>query len=161
MDSAKLNDGMQVIGIFAIILSLMFVAYQIQQTNQIAIVSTEIEIRNNYSELNETMYSDRELSVLIEKAADPNYQPLPGEYTQLRSLAFRFMNIWLASEIAYKNSMLPEASYHTVLDDIGYLLQAVPYLKQLFREILDNYPGWANTEVVETIEMHLTTRDNA
>ena len=161
MDSAKLNDWMQVIGIFAIILSLMFVAYQIQQTNQIAIVSTEIEIRNNYAELNETMYSDRELSVLIEKAADPNYQPLPGEYTQLRSLAFRFMNIWLASEIAYKNDMLPEVSFHIVLDDIGFLLQTMPYLKQLFRELLDNYPSWENTEVAETIKIHLTTRGDA
>jgi len=151
----------EIIGVVSVALSLLFVAFQIQQTNQIAIVSTEIQIRNNYSELNESMYSDRELSVLIEKAADPSYQPLPGEYTQLRSLAFRFMNIWLASEIAYKNSMLPEASWRIVLDDIGYLLQNTPYLKQQFREILDNYPGWANTEVVKTIEMHLTTRGDS
>jgi hypothetical protein len=151
----------EIIGVVSVALSLLFVAYQIQQTNQIAIVSTEIEIRNNYSQLNEAMFSDSDLAKLIERAADPDYQPLVGERTQLRSLAFRFMNIWLASEIAYRNGMLPERGFLVVLDDIGYLLDGVAYMRIPFREILDNYPGWANTEVVKAIEMRLRTADDA
>ena len=152
----------EIIGVVSVALSLLFVAYQIQQTNQIAIVSTEIEIRNNYSQLNEAMFSDSDLAKLMERATDPDYQPLVGERTQLRSLAFRFMNIWLASEIAYRNGMLPEPSFLIVLDDIGYLLdEEGGYMRIQFREILDNYPGWANTEVVKAIEIRLRTADDA
>jgi len=151
----------EIIGVVSVALSLLFVACEIQQTNRIAIVSTEIEIRNNYSELNELMISDSDLAKLIEKAADPDYQPLAGERTQLRSLAFRFMNIWLASEIAYQNGMLPEPSFLIVLDDIGYLLDEGAYMRIQFREILDNYPGWANTEVAKAIEIRLRTADDA
>jgi hypothetical protein len=37
MDSAKLNDWMQVSGIFAVVISLMFVGYQLKQSQDIAI----------------------------------------------------------------------------------------------------------------------------
>ena len=40
MDSAKLNDWMQVIGIFAVVLSLIFVGLQMRQEQEIAIVDT-------------------------------------------------------------------------------------------------------------------------
>ena len=37
MDSAKLNDWMQVAGIFAVVVSLIFVGYQLKQSQDIAI----------------------------------------------------------------------------------------------------------------------------
>ena len=37
MDSAKLNDWLQVIGIFAVVASLIFVGLQMRQTQEIAI----------------------------------------------------------------------------------------------------------------------------
>ena len=40
MDSARLNDWMQVIGIFAVVLSLIFVGLQMRQEQEIAIVDT-------------------------------------------------------------------------------------------------------------------------
>jgi hypothetical protein len=40
MDSAKLNDWMQVVGIFALVASLIFVGLQIRQTYEIAIAAT-------------------------------------------------------------------------------------------------------------------------
>jgi hypothetical protein len=40
MDSSKLNDWMQVIGIFAVVVSLIFVGLQMRQEQEIAIVDT-------------------------------------------------------------------------------------------------------------------------
>ena len=151
----------EIAGVVSVVLSLLFVAFQIQQTNQIAIVTAEIETRNNYSDLNEAMFSDNELASLIERASDPGFQPAIGEDTQLRSLAFRFMNIWLASEIAYENGMLPLSSYQIVLDDIRYVLRTEPYMRRYFRLITDNYPGWDSTEVSRTISKELVLYEAA
>ena len=145
----------EIAGVISVVLSLLFVAFQIQQTNQIAIVTAEIETRNNYSDLNEAMFSDKELAALLERSSEPAFNPAVGEQTQLRSFAFRFMNIWLASEIAFMNGMLPESSYQIVIDDIKYLLERNPYQRRFFREILDNYPGWGDTEVAKTVEIEL------
>ena len=43
MDSAKLNDWMQVIGIFAVVVSLMFVGYQLKQSQDIAVAGQNQE----------------------------------------------------------------------------------------------------------------------
>ena len=43
MDSAKLNDWMQVVGIFAVVVSLMFVGYQLKQSQDIAIAGQNQE----------------------------------------------------------------------------------------------------------------------
>ena len=37
MDSAKLNDWMQILGMFAIVASLVFVGLQMKQSHQIAL----------------------------------------------------------------------------------------------------------------------------
>ena len=41
MDSAKLNDWMQVLGIFALVASLIFVGLQMQQSHEIASSQTQ------------------------------------------------------------------------------------------------------------------------
>ncbi len=43
MDSAKLNDWMQVVGIFAVVVSLIFVGYQLKQSQDIAIAGQNQE----------------------------------------------------------------------------------------------------------------------
>jgi len=43
MDSAKLNDWMQVVGIFAVVVSLVFVGFQLKQSQEIAIAGQNQE----------------------------------------------------------------------------------------------------------------------
>jgi len=43
MDPAKLNDWMQVVGIFAVVVSLIFVGYQLKQSQDIAIAGQNQE----------------------------------------------------------------------------------------------------------------------
>ena len=43
MDSSKLNDWMQVVGIFAVVISLLFVGYQLKQSQDIAIAGQNQE----------------------------------------------------------------------------------------------------------------------
>ena len=43
MDSAKLNDWMQVVGIFAVVMSLIFVGFQLKQSQDIAIAGQNQE----------------------------------------------------------------------------------------------------------------------
>ncbi len=43
MDSEKLNDWIQVVGIFAVVLSLMFVGYQLKQSQDIAVAGQNQE----------------------------------------------------------------------------------------------------------------------
>ena len=60
MDTAKLNDWMQVVGIFAVVASLLFVGLQMKQSQDIAVVET-------YGNISE---STQHLTNLVENNAD-------------------------------------------------------------------------------------------
>ena len=147
----------EAVGVVSVVISLLIVAYEIRQTNKIAIVTAEIELRNNYSELNEFMATDHELAELLVRIADAEYQTSAAEHLRVRRFCFRNLNIWIASEIAFDNDMLPPSSFQIVLDDISHILRTAPYMHHYFMEILDNYPGWSKTKVVKAIDCLLYT----
>ena len=69
MDSAKLNDWMQVIGIFAVVASLVFVGLQMKQAQEIATVEL----------LNDAGSAARETAALLTDNADSWYAGCSGD----------------------------------------------------------------------------------
>ena len=63
--SLRKSTFLEISGMVAVVLSLLFVGYQIQQANRITIVTTEYELRNNYSSLNELIIGNQELAQLF------------------------------------------------------------------------------------------------
>ena len=61
------NQILEIVGIAMVVLSLMFVAYEIRQSNKIATVSNVNEIYNRFTAVNEALMSDPELARLIIK----------------------------------------------------------------------------------------------
>ena len=133
----------EIVGVISVVLSLLFVAFQIQQANQIAIVSNELDIRENMASVNEIVMTDREFAALLNKTTDPDYVGTPEEDEQLRGLVLRMLNVWIPAETAYDSGMLPKDSYELVLNDIDAIFKRYPSLRQPFREALDNYPAWS------------------
>lgn len=145
----------EIAGAISVVLSLLFVAFQINQTNQIARITTELETRSIFAELNADLQTNSEFASLLAKSQEPSFAPTPGERFQLSGWAYRYMNVWIASETAYDNGLLPETSYQVVLEDIRQLLQANPYGKQLFAQALESFPTWANSKVGREIAAQL------
>ena len=121
MDSAKLNDWAQVVGIFALVASLVFVGLQLKQAQDIAL-----------SEANQAR-ADSTVSMLITSAENPNFvaafakamgqdpEPLtPEEFVAMsqyaRALLYTYENILYQ----YENGFVPEhrwqASKQTMIE---------------------------------------------
>jgi len=76
MDSAKLSDWMQVIGIFALVLSLIFVGLQMRQTQDIA-QATLYQMRSDSSrELNIVMIENPHIREVLMQAGAEGLQTL-------------------------------------------------------------------------------------
>jgi hypothetical protein len=63
MDLAKINDWMQIAGLFAVVASLIFVALQLQQDRSLAIVESTSSRADTISELTNMVADNRELWV--------------------------------------------------------------------------------------------------
>lgn len=63
MDSQKLNDWMQVVGIFAVVLSLIFVGYQLKQSQDIAIAGQNQERQSVVNDYYAALIQDDDIVV--------------------------------------------------------------------------------------------------
>ena len=68
MDSKKLNDWLQVVGVFGVILSLIFVGLEIQQSREIAIADIHQQKAAMAIQVQQGFVSVDRYNVAIEKA---------------------------------------------------------------------------------------------
>jgi hypothetical protein len=131
MDSAKLNDWLQVIGLFGVIASLTFVGLQMKQDREIALAATYQDRTAAVAETILSVSSNREaMSALIKTQFGMNPgDPVPPEYLELDeglepltagevvpaiyySTAMWFH--WDNSHFQYQNGYLPESHWHRI-----------------------------------------------
>jgi hypothetical protein len=149
----KIDTG-QAIAIVAnlgVVAGLVFLAVELQQANRIAIASTEIEVRNNFSSVNETFYVNREVAELMEKTTDPNATLSDAEVFRIGSIVRRLMNAWLAIETAYANGLVPESTFNTIEDDIRFSISNFPAARPIWRDVADVYSAQRSRETFELI----------
>lgn len=137
---------LEVMGVLAVIASLLFLAYEIRQSNQIARSTITFELGNNISELNEIVWTNPEVAALHVRARDPAYIPTETEAEMLRAEARRFMNVWGTVEIAYRNGHQTRAQFDILLDDVQDVLERLPAAHQIWKRELQKYPDLESFE---------------
>jgi hypothetical protein len=142
-------------GLVAIIASLLFLAFEIQQSNRIAIASTEIGIRNGYSEFNRGIYSSAGITDLLSMAKDPGVEWTSVEELTVMMIASDLLNVWLSVETACDHGLAQASTCAELGNDIRGFIIMFPGTRQLWRFFLDNYPGLASTEIFSTISQAL------
>ena len=142
-------------GLAAIVASLLFLAFEIQQSNRIAIASTEIGIRNGYSEFNRGIHSNSDIVELLSKAREPNVEWSPAEELKVLMAVTDLMNVWLSVETACVNELAEDVTCAELRDDIHAFIALFPGTRQLWSFFLDGYPSLASTEVHSTIRRAL------
>ena len=126
MDSAKLNDWMQVIGIFALVASLIFVGMQLRQDQEIA----EAQI---YAQSNQLAI---ELANLVNQHRDIWLRGVVGEELNAEDEVV-FENIYVAILFNYggvwqRANRLSTRSPDSVARQFAYLIFAHPGLRRMW-----------------------------
>jgi hypothetical protein len=88
MDTAKIRDWLEIVGIFGVIASLLFVGMEMRQSHQIAMASTNGQRTATAVQLTSTMGTDPVFRSAFAKA-------LSGEedsWTEDEAIAFRFIS---------------------------------------------------------------------
>ncbi|MDE0755845.1 MAG: hypothetical protein OSB26_14465 [Woeseiaceae bacterium] len=82
----------EIVGFLAVIASLLFVAYEIRQSNRIALGTTAYEIQRNWISINDAIATDEELAALLIKLGDENAELSALEQVQSAAYGRRFIN---------------------------------------------------------------------
>ena len=145
----------EAVGLTAIIASLLFLTFEIQQSNRIAIASTEIGIRNGYSEFNRGIYSSAGIADLLSMAKDPGVEWTSVEELNVMMVVSDLLNVWLSVETACDHGLAQASTCAELGNDIQGFVTMFPGTRALWRFFIDDYPGLASTEVFSTISQAL------
>ena len=155
MPRDKRRDAFEAAGLIAIIASLLFLAFEIKQSNRIAVASTEIGIRSGYSEFNRGLYSGNGIAEILTKATELDVEWSSVEELKIQMVMSDIFNVWLSVETACDNGLARASTCAELGDDIRALITMFPGTGNKWRFILESYPGLAGTEVYSTIDRAL------
>ena len=149
-------------GVVTVVLSLIFVALEIQQNNKISNATLEYELRRDYAELNELRLEDNQFLEFIVKMEDPRYEMSVLEQERAESLVRRIGNTWNATHKAYSLDLLSDDSYNGLItNEIPRVISKYPALLPIFKEVWD-YPQnrYYPSELGEYVHEVIAENDN-
>ncbi|MEM7280066.1 MAG: hypothetical protein AAF438_00345 [Pseudomonadota bacterium] len=151
MERNSVRNTIEIIGIFAVVLSLLLVAYEVRQSNRIAQATTTYEIGRDVNQFNELGYSDPEFAALLIKLMDADFEPSNVDALRIRLIANRFMNLWTIQEKAFRNGLLTEAQFAMTKADVVTVMQVFPALLVRWKDVLRDQPLLREYSVLQPI----------
>ena len=147
----SLKETFELVGIFAVVVSLLIVAYEVRQSNRIAQATTTYEIGRDVNEFNIMGYTDPQFAEFLLSLADEDAERSAVQNLQIRLLATRFLNLWTVQEKAYQNGLLTEAQFEMTKADVHTVMNAFPVLVNHWAWVLKEQPGLEEFETMAPI----------
>ena len=124
--------------------------------NDIARVTTEYELRANFSAVNELFIENSDVRMLFNTSlSDPNHIFSDEETYLFTSMAYRVLNVWVAMEMAYDEGMIGRESFGETLADIRAWVQDKPAGHEVWSQIIEAGTISETREIALTIKRYL------
>lgn len=142
----------ELLGAGAVILTLVYLARQIAQTNRIGRASALREIQERYAELYELVASDVGVAELAAKLTDPDYRAESEvEEQRLRNLAGLVASMYFSTQTAYDQGQMDDDLYKIYCDDVTARLVQWPALKFYLQKVIGQWPTATKIKIVKPI----------
>ena len=147
----QIREYFELIGLIAVVLSLLLVAYEVRQSNRIAQATTTYEVARDVNQFNELGYSDAEFAKLLLKLTDDDSEYSEVQSLQVRLLAHRFVNIWTVQEKAYQNGLITDEQFELTKTDVLTVKNSFPGLASHWEAVFEAQPRLRNHDVLEPL----------
>ena len=151
MNTQRFRQVIEILGLSAIVFSLLLVGYQIQQANRIAEATTLYEIVRDVNQFNEIGMTDPTFAALLVKLESEEFSPTEQEAKQAQLLAYRFLNIWIAQEEVFRKGLFTENQLSITKNDVIAVVNVYPALIPYWSAAMDSQPGFADYIVLQPL----------
>ena len=119
MDSAKLNDWIQAVGLFALVASLIFVGIEVRQNSIATRSATNAAVKDAFRELNSVIASSPELAQALASNAENPHDAPPKDRVQILAMWRALFHIWSNVHRQHLNGTLDPILYDAVIQEIS------------------------------------------
>jgi hypothetical protein len=132
----------ELLGALGVIITLIYLARQIVQTNRIGQASVVRELQQRYHELYELVASDVGVAELAAKLTDPDYRAQSEvEEQRLQNLAGMVAGMYFSAQTAYEQGQMDEYVYQIYCEDVTARLVQWPALKCYLQKVIGRWPS--------------------
>jgi len=122
------HNIVETLGIVAVVLSLIFVGFELRQSNDIAIRDARNEITEKRSDIAKLAIENHSHRKLLNKLSDPNTDLTAEESIAVSNLAQLYIGYWAINQAAHEGGFLPESIYEVYLQSARVTFTKYPYL---------------------------------
>ena len=132
MKLSTINEGLGITANIGVVVSIIFLAIELNQANLIAIGDAERELGYRNIEITNTIINNPHLASVVLKLRERNPDFTEEENLLAYVWTVQLINLWNASDLAYKNNQITEDVYEGMMANIrGNLITnpgLAPYL---------------------------------
>ena len=139
----------EILGAGAVLPTLIYLATQIRQTNDISRFATTKDIISSFDNLNKMVVTDPALREVLHKTSELSRD----ENEQLYTFVNMFCNTWANCLTAYDNGLIERGLFETAKVDVEFELDRWPNFGPCVRLWLDRYPEWRESEIFSSLEI--------
>jgi len=147
----------EILGAIAVFVTLIYLASQIKQSNNLARFSGTKEIVNQFNQLNQMVTTNSDLRKVLAKTGELS----ADESEQIYTFAMMFCAVWLSAQIAHDNHQLEDAVYAACAKDVVVELERWPNFRQGVEQWLANYPENAHYPIFSPAVPEASREPNA
>jgi hypothetical protein len=133
----------EIVGAIAVFVTLVYLATQIKQSNDLSRFNASKEIMNQFNDLNKMVVADSELRKLLTKNDDLS----ADEREHVYNFAMMFCNVWTSIQTAFDSGQIGEDFYAAGARDIQIEIDRWPSFRPAIEQWLSNYPELAHYEI--------------
>ena len=156
MKKLDTSQAISVLANIGVLVGIVFVGYELRQSNRIAVGTTSYELSRNWITVNDMILTNPEVLALVVDLKDENFQPESDLRSELTATyARRLLSNWIAIQEAYDNGLVSEDLYDIALAEVSRIVTERPALVGQFA----NMPSaWLNNELMQPILTALEDR---
>ena len=137
----------ETLGSLVVIASVIYLALQLRQTNDISRFNTAKELLSRFNEINSHLVSDQSLRKLLSKKD----LLTPEEEEQLYAFTNLMINVWLSVQEARNAGQLDKDLFEAMIRDVDVTLERWPLTKPQIEQWLERYPEVQHYRVFDPV----------
>lgn len=136
MNLDKLNDWLTLLANLGVLVGLIFLILELNQSNRIAVYSAESTRSSQFLGMNAVRIENPEI---IARLMQPNPELSDTEWVQAIYTARQQINTWIDAENAVINGLLSDQTYRQIFNDIDVVVAEMPGLFPAFEYLFQAY----------------------
>jgi hypothetical protein len=152
MKNSHLRETVEIIGVISIVAALLLVAWEVRQSNRIAVAKIEMELAHGFDEMNMIRATTPDFARLFPKMNSPaSHLVTATEESQLQGLAWHIANLYYSAQTAHDNGLLDAQRLDMYRLDLAQTLDRFPGLHAPFLQIYDALPEMGSMPVFQPL----------